>query len=135
MNGMNIDASLTRDIQAVVPTGIVYKARTVAGDDRKIRYVNYTVELQDLLGGKHVVLLGERLSEAKASISAMVRAMKARSKRIGESSAALDPTCRVCGLLDCPNHRGWKFCTTKNHASFWNPDVHLVCPSCQWESR
>lgn len=123
-----IDAFLTKMIQAFHPTAIVYKSVT-----DQLKFVNYTIEMEDQLGGTHMVMLGENLSEAKRAAAVMVKAMRARSKRIAASAAALDPTCRVCGVLDCVIHKDWRFHKSEKHVCFWDPDMHASCPSCRAE--
>jgi hypothetical protein len=128
-----VDAPLTKLIHEIYPTAIVYKMESDWDDRGKIKFVNYCTELTDKGGAIQMVMLGVKPSEAKAAIYVLIRAYKARSIKISASATAIDPTCHVCGVLDCQVHKAWRVCHNERHKCHWDSAIHAHCPVCTYE--
>jgi hypothetical protein len=130
----SVDAPLTKLIHEIYPTAIVYKVESVQQDGRrKIEYTNYCAEIADKGGTVQNVMLGVKATEARAAIYVMIHTYKARSMAIGASATAIDPTCHVCGVLDCQAHKAWEVCHSGKHKCHWDTAIHAHCPACTYE--
>lgn len=130
-----VDPALTKLLHEIYPTAVVYKMESEWDDRGKIRFVNYCAEITDAGRKTQIVMLGVKQTEAKAAINVLIRAYLARSMKTSASATAIDPTCHVCGILDCEAHKTWRICHHEYHKCHWDTAIHQACPACSYEGR